>query len=104
MNEFIDIELPIDMKNYEYDDELYHIKDIHCRNCHERQDFYLKQGVARCECCHHIVTPTKKDIKSVAKRSPRAGGLRFKGIFHSETRARHFQYMSSHGFQLTHSN
>jgi len=97
-------QLSIDMTDYQYADELYHIEDIHCGNCHERQDFYLKLGVARCECCHEIVTATKQDFDSVANRSPRAGGLRFKGIFNQETRLSHFKFMKNNGQPVIHSN
>jgi len=96
--------LPIDMTDYQYLDDYYYIKDIDCFNCQERQDFYLKQGVARCSCCHEIVKATKQDFNSVANRSPRAGGLRFKGIFDKETRLSHFKYMAMNGLPLTHSN
>lgn len=99
-----ELEFNIDMTNYEYADELYHIKNIHCTNCNQRQDFYLVKGASRCECCHEIVTATQKDFDSVAGRSPRAGGLRFKGIFNPKTRARHFLYMKSNGLPLSHSN
>lgn len=102
--QFNEVELQIDMTDYQYADELYHIEDIHCNNCNERHDFYLKQGVSRCECCHSIVTATKQDFDSVANRSPRAGGLRVKGIYDKKTRLSHYMYMKANGLTPIHSN
>ena len=97
-------ELLIDMEDYQYADELFHIESIHCDDCSERHNFYLKQGVSRCENCHSIVTATKTDFDSVANRCPRAGILRFKGIYDLKTRLSHFEFMKKNGLPVTHSS